>query len=455
MFFKRIFAPIQWLARISFDRVEVFGAQYVLFGLFGLFNYPLSFIYLYYVGSQRQESLFLRVLAMGLCIPLVLKSFWPDVLKKYLPLYWHLTLCYSIPVLGAYGLLKNAMSMEWMVNLATGIFLFVLLVDWITFAVIYSLGFCVGIALVMASKNFHTLDPNQDGWSLAFYLYVATISIGCLFGRNRERVNEARLQAAKSLAYSIAHEMRTPLATITAGATNLSKYLPIYDDAYLQAQMAGLPVGNIDNRIHRLLKDIPNTMEKVSYNAQNIINMLLVKVQDTKKIKLQPCSMAHCIRTALEQYPFREDEKDKIVIRPHLDFIFDGKEELFVYVLFNLIKNSLYQISHVNDGTINIRWSQTEVYNLLHFGDNGNGIPKKIIGSIFERFVTGTDNGTGMGLGFCKMVMSNFGGDIDCYSKEGFGAEFVMKFPITNNDDSYSMYQKFQNVKVPVDPQAE
>jgi signal transduction histidine kinase len=436
MIFKKIFEPIQWLARISSSRVEVFGAQYVLFGLFGLFNYPLSFLYLYYVGSQRQESLFLRVLAMGLCIPLVLKPFWPEAIKKYLPLYWHLTLCYSIPVLGAYGLLNNGMSIEWMINLATGIFLFVLLVDWTTFAVIYSFGFCVGISLVTATNSGIISNPSSDGsWSLAFYLYGATISIGCLFGRNRERVNEARLQAAKSLAYSIAHEMRTPLATIAAGATNLGKYLPIYDDAYLKAQKAGLPVANIDGRIHKLLIDIPSTMEKVSYNAQNIINMLLVKVQDTKKLRLQPCSMAQCIGSALEQYPFRNDEKSKIIVMDNLDFIFDGKEELFVYVLFNLIKNSLHQISFVNNGTIHLRWSQNETYNFLYFSDNGNGIPKKIIGSIFDRFITGTDNGTGMGLAFCKMVMSNFGGNIECHSKEGNGAEFIMSFPKVSKEE--------------------
>lgn len=436
MLLKRIFTPLRWLAKISADRVEVFGAQYVLFGFFGLFNYPLSFLYLYYFGSQREESIILRVVAMCFCIPLVLKNWWPEAIKKYLPLYWHVALGYSIPLLGAYGLLKNSMSIEWMVNLAAGIFLFVLLVDWLTFTVIYSIGFCLGIALVMLNNPHPLAHPEPaSSWSLAFYIYALTIFIGCLFGRNRERVNEARLQAAKSLAYSIAHEMRTPLATITAGATNLNRYLPIYDDAYLQAQAAGLPVGSIDGRVHEFLKDIPNSMERVSCNAQNIINMLLVKVQDTEKLPLRPCSMARCISTALEQYPFGQDEKDKIIITPGINFIFSGKEELFVYVLFNLIKNSLHQISNIGDGAIYLQWSQKKDSNLLHFSDNGKGISKKIIGSIFDRFVTSTENGTGMGLAFCKMVMSSFGGDIACNSKEGCGAEFIMTFPRINDSE--------------------
>ena len=430
----KIFGIFNEIAGLSKKRVDRFGAQYATFGLFGVINYPFSFLVLYYLESQENESLWLRLLACSLCIPLILHNLWPRRARFYLPLYWHLTLLYCIPFFAAVMLLRNGLSLEWLLNLLLGLFLFVLLVDWLTFLIMLSLGAVLGIVFYSLTGGYldvGALDANLSAyWSLILYLYFYAVVIGVLFARNREKINEVKLETLKSLAYSIAHEMRTPLAAIAAGASNLSKFLPIYEEGYVKAAQAGLMDYEIPLRQLGHIKDIPIVMERVSYNAQNIIDMLLMKAREVESIELEPCSIGQCVRTALQQYPLTDNERASIRVDDNNDFIFQGKEEMLLHVIFNLLKNSLHQISFVSHGEISMWTTSSDSHNFLHFKDNGGGVSKKVLDRMFDRFTSGTEFGTGMGLAYCKMAMTNFGGDISCISCEGHGAEFVLSFPI-------------------------
>ena len=428
-----ILSPFNKAAKYSKDRVDQFGAQYKTFSIFTIVNYPVGFIVLFFFESQENENLWLRLIACIACIPLLFHTHWPSKAKNYLPKYWHISVLYSIPFFATIMLLRNGLSMQWLLNMLLGFFLFILLVDWLTFLILLTLGAILGtVFFIFTGGSFETILLNLKFDStkfLIFYLYFYAVFIGALFARNREKISEVKLQALKSLAYSIAHEMRTPLASIAAGASNLGKFLPIYDKAYRLAVEAELMPAQINPKQHERIKDIPAIMEKVSYNAQNIIDMLLMKVREAQAIELDQCSMVKCISTALEQYPLRTQEHSAIQWHNVKDFLFLGKEEMFLHIFFNLLKNSLHQIYFVPNGAINIWTDSSETHNLLHFKDNGKGISKKILIHIFDRFVSGTEFGTGMGLAYCKMAMNSFGGDIECNSSEGCGAEFIMSFP--------------------------
>ena len=99
------------------------------------------------------------------------------------------------------------------------------------------------------------------------------------------------------------------------------------------------------------------------------------------------------------------------------------------HVFFNLLKNAVYYVEAANQGGIDIRVETGDKFNKVYFKDTGTGIPAKSLPHIFERFYTTTDNGTGIGLAFCQLVMQSFGGDISCQSTEGQYTEFTLKFP--------------------------
>ena len=64
--------------------------------------------------------------------------------------------------------------------------------------------------------------------------------------------------------------------------------------------------------------------------------------------------------------------------------------------------------------------------------DNGIGIPQKAIDKIFQPFFTTKPTGQGTGLGLSlayDIVTKEHGGEIKAETKEGEGAEFIIRFP--------------------------
>jgi two-component system, NtrC family, sensor kinase len=64
--------------------------------------------------------------------------------------------------------------------------------------------------------------------------------------------------------------------------------------------------------------------------------------------------------------------------------------------------------------------------------DNGPGISQKILDKIFQPFFTTkpTGLGTGLGLSLSYDIIKAHGGEITVESREGEGAEFIIKLPV-------------------------
>jgi signal transduction histidine kinase len=64
--------------------------------------------------------------------------------------------------------------------------------------------------------------------------------------------------------------------------------------------------------------------------------------------------------------------------------------------------------------------------------DNGNGIPDKIRGKIFQPFFTTkpTGEGTGLGLSLAYDIVRTHGGEINVATNEGKGTEFIVYLPV-------------------------
>jgi two-component system CAI-1 autoinducer sensor kinase/phosphatase CqsS len=123
------------------------------------------------------------------------------------------------------------------------------------------------------------------------------------------------------------------------------------------------------------------------------------------------------------------------------DFKFLGIELLMVHVLFNLIKNSLYYIAKAGKGRIFISVDKSPSGNLLIFRDTGSGVPPEILPNIFTQFYSWSpdnDNrvGAGIGLAFCRSVMTSFNGSIHCKSQLGEYTEFTLTFPAPTPEEA-------------------
>ena len=77
--------------------------------------------------------------------------------------------------------------------------------------------------------------------------------------------------------------------------------------------------------------------------------------------------------------------------------------------------------------TINLK----ERNKLSKISDSGPGIDKEILPRLFDKFITGSPSGTGLGLYICKNIIEAHGGNIWAKNNdENKGATFAFTLPI-------------------------
>lgn len=240
-------------------------------------------------------------------------------------------------------------------------------------------------------------------------------------------------KAVTIFAKSMAHELRTPLASLNGYMYGINKYLPILIKGYQLAKENNLPVDNIRPEHYEAIIAANHNMEAEINHANAIIDMILFRAnpEELKQDNLKVCSIATCIQEALLRYPFKSAEEKRLIKWDKTqDFLFLGEQLFTIHILFNLLKNALFYIAKENKGEVFIHAELGNEYNLLYFRDTSKGIAADILPNIFNLYFSDTPHGTGVGLAFCKQVMAIFSGDIECRSEEGKYAEFILKFPV-------------------------
>jgi signal transduction histidine kinase len=417
------------LNKFSTERVLIHGAQYETFAWFSLLNYPVSFLLLYYFESQFNEDLLIRLIAVALSVPLLLVEKWPQKIKKYAPLYWHFTILYSIPFFATFMLLNNQLSLEWLMNVSLGLFWFVLLVDWLTFAILLFLGSFLGFLVFVLIGNIDIAEltlRDSSVTTLSFYMYTYAVVIGLLFSRKNSLLVNERQQTLKSMAAAIAHELRTPLANVSLSGYGIKKHLEKID-TYLST------LGQGHSSIKQELKGLDQTagvLINIARRSQNLINLLLTNLKENlEQMPKTILSMGEVIACSLQEFAYKPNEEKKIHLDAQSDFQFQGNRDLMTHVFFNLLKNSLYFIQAAGKGEIFITIKSDSDYNFVIFKDTGTGIDKDQLPYLFKPFYSNRPHGTGVGLSFCKRAIESMNGTIDVTSKVGEYTAFTMKFP--------------------------
>lgn len=250
-------------------------------------------------------------------------------------------------------------------------------------------------------------------------------------------VTRYQLMSPVAVAASVVHEMRTPLASIRLQAEALMQWLPELHRGYSLAVDKGLlarpPAAPDFSRLASLAGGITRQVDR----SNVIIDLMLAsaRMERIDPSVFARCSMAACVREAVQAYPFRGPERDRLDLLLVEDFEFVGSEPLMVYVLFNLFKNALYAMHAAGKGELVISLSKDEGLPLLTVLDTGSGIAAEDLPRIFETFfTTKRSQGAGLGLSFCRRVIESFGARLDCESVKGEYTAFHMRFPTLEPD---------------------
>ncbi|MCU0443969.1 MAG: tetratricopeptide repeat-containing sensor histidine kinase [Microscillaceae bacterium] len=115
-------------------------------------------------------------------------------------------------------------------------------------------------------------------------------------------------------------------------------------------------------------------------------------------------------------------------------------ETLLQRIMDNLLSNALkFSYKHSN---IFVKWGQTTEHIFISIKDEGPGIKPEDRKKMFQKFQklsakpTAGEDSTGLGLAIVKSLTERLQGTVEVHSEEGRGAEFLLKFPIYDEQKS-------------------
>lgn len=399
------------------------------------------------VGQPYFDTLAIRLLAFLLVVPLMT----PMTLEHYLgkaAFSWYFvgTATYILPFSYGLMLVLNAASappdaqidMIWTLQYVVAIFLFVQLIhNGLLASLLWALSvLAVSFPLVFLDQT--NWDELQRVMVYPVTGYLTALGFGLITNRNVDYVNAEKLRTASAIGGNIAHELRTPLASIRSLARSMSKYSEVLLDGYQTAKDSGLDVGELNQRQISGLRSALATIQREVDYSNTIIDMLLLNTWDGKASGGGDAipSIEFVVRQSLSRFPFANSaEEDLVRVIVGKDFSVSASNILLTHVFFNLIKNAIYYAQKSPVGRVEIRIGEDAKPTIV-VTDTGPGIPASRRRRVFERFYTTGDShqGAGIGLSFCKMVMESIGGEIHCDSREGEYTTFRLVFPAVGQE---------------------
>jgi len=216
-----------------------------------------------------------------------------------------------------------------------------------------------------------------------------------------------RLAAMGEMAASLAHQLRTPLATALLYSSNLANP-ELGGEA--RARFAAKASEQL-RRLERLIQDVLLFARGEHIGRELIpVDDLLTEVAQT----LEPLCAERGVR-------FRRlgDAGEAIIV---------GGRKPLAGALVNLLENALQVCEPAGEVTLAVAVCGKRVR--ISVRDTGPGIPSEQQSRIFEPFFTTKGQGTGLGLAIALGVARAHGGSIEVASQAGEGAEFVIDLPV-------------------------
>lgn len=256
--------------------------------------------------------------------------------------------------------------------------------------------------ILQGNYEINILDYNEGSLSsLKNNIYKMTVKL-----RESNELISKEKNNLEELLEDISHQIKTPLTSmymindILQKETNSKVRQEFLDKNEKQINRIEwlvtslLKMSRLDNGSVKLKKEMTNVDTMLTKAITPILPLI-----ESKNIKVK-----------------HEKQNLKIKIDP------DWTSE----ALLNIIKNAC---EHTKD-SVTITTSSNPLYTAIEVKDNGEGIDKKDLSHLFERFYRGNHNkeSIGIGLSMSKKIIELQNGTIEVKSHVGKGSTFIVKF---------------------------
>jgi two-component system sensor histidine kinase PilS (NtrC family) len=228
-----------------------------------------------------------------------------------------------------------------------------------------------------------------------------------------ERVRLAdRLAALGELSAAIAHEIRTPLASICGSIEMLRDSL--------------VPEGEDRKLVDLVIKESERLRRKIDYFLE------FARSRPSRFGEVSLDSILKDVVCLVRNHPHFGDET-KVELETSSTACAWADEQTIRQVFYNLALNAVEALG--SEGTLRVRLETfldngDGRYAKVVFEDDGTGIEDGDLERIFEPFFTRKEAGTGLGLAIASKIVEDHGGRIEIKSTKGLGTVATVYLPL-------------------------
>lgn len=240
-----------------------------------------------------------------------------------------------------------------------------------------------------------------------------------------------RLASLGQLIGGIAHNLKTPIMSISGAAEGLNDLIKEYDSSIDDPEVNSQDHHDIAKDMHEWIVKIREYTEYMS-DIITAVKGQAVTLSETESIyftidelvKRVNILMKHELKNSLTylNISMQTDEHTKIA----------GDINSLVQVINNMISNAIQSYNGQPNKNIDLILETNNNKLLIHIKDYGCGIPQKVQQKLFKEMITTKGkNGTGLGLYMSySTIKAHFNGEITFESKGNIGTTFTIILPL-------------------------
>ncbi|WP_280769445.1 sensor histidine kinase [Salipaludibacillus daqingensis] len=223
----------------------------------------------------------------------------------------------------------------------------------------------------------------------------------------------------RSFIQNISHELRTPLSYIK-GYSELLHEANVNEEPEVYQEYASI-IFKEANRMNRLV--------------DQLISLTKLEKAISESMVLSPLVLSEILNQAATNTRVKREKKQQ-TLQAELndDVIVNGEEDRLLQVFINLLDNAS---SYTHEGgLISIRVNTVNKLAVIEIEDNGEGISKKDLPHITERFFRAdksrarSKGGVGIGLSIVNQIILLHEGTVEFESEKGTGTKVIISLPL-------------------------
>ena len=242
---------------------------------------------------------------------------------------------------------------------------------------------------------------NQLGWVVVCQDISKSIQV------RQERDRLLQLAAVGSVLPTLLHELKNPLAAITARVELL---------------VEEVEAGQVQNDLHAVLTEIRRM--RLGFDGVGLIGQQLSSAR--------PAAIDHCIREVCTVLSGRARNQgvaldiSAIATMPLLPL----DPSVMRAIVLNLVKNSLDACGQGNKISVRAHLRPESGDFILVVKDDGQGMTSEVLQHCLDLFYTTKPKGSGIGLALCKEAVQGVGGEFDIDSSPETGTTITLQIPL-------------------------